>query len=203
MFSSGLISVLSEKDQFEITAISNALKELLPELKTGSPDVLLVDILHCDNGGIQLLRKIMRAVPDLPVILLTSMQYSDCFTDHVKLGVKGFVFENETPEDLKEAIRKVLAGSNYLPKEMQKWLKEISPSGKQNSNVLRKKNTLTDREISILKLFCQGLTYKEIGERLFISPRTVETHKKNILTKLRLKSTAEMVKYAFHNRLII
>ena len=203
LFSSGLRSVLAEQNEFEIVLSANSINDLLSDIEKKSPDILLFDIMHCDNGGIRLIRRVIRKYPDLPVVLLTSMQFSDCFTDHVKLGVKGFVFESETPEDLKSAIRKIISGSTYLPREMQKWLMEISPSGKQNALVIRKKNSLTDREISILKLFCQGLTYKEIGKKLFISPRTVETHKKNILTKLRLKSTAEMVKYAFHNHLII
>ena len=179
--------MLSEQDQLEITVISSNVSEIMMQMKNKLPDVLLFDILHSDGGGSNTLKKIIRKFPDLPVVLMTSMQFSDCFAEHVKLGVRGFVFPNETPDDLKQAIRKVTSGSNYIPNEMQKWLKDISPAKRVVSTTSRQ-NILTEREISILKLFCQGLTYKEIGKQLFISPRTVETHKKNILTKLRLKS---------------
>lgn len=202
LFNSGLRSMLSEQDQLEITIISNKVTDIATQMKSKKPDVLLFDILHSDGGGSSTLKKIIRKFPNLPIVLLTSMQFSDCFAEHVKLGVRGFVFENETPDDVKRAIRKVISGSNCIPREMQKWLKDVAPA-KGGRLSTKGRNILTEREVSILKLFCQGLTYKEIGKQLFISPRTVETHKKNILTKLRLKSTAEMVKYAFHNRLII
>lgn len=202
LFNSGLRSMLAEQDQLEITIISNKASDIMMQMRNNLPDVLLFDILHSEGGGSSVLKRIIRKFPDLPIVLMTSMQFSDCFAEQVKLGIRGFVFENETPDDLKQAIRKVTSGANYIPREMQKWLKDISPAKRGPINTNRR-NILTEREISILKLFCQGLTYKEIGKQLFISPRTVETHKKNILTKLRLKSTAEMVKYAFHNRLII
>jgi len=203
LFNSGLTSMLFEQDQLEIAIISNSLADLQEQLRSHHPDVLLFDILHCDGSGSSQLKKVIRKFPDLPVVVLTSMQFSDCFAEQVKLGVKGFVFQNETPDDLRKAVRKVTSGSTYMPKEMQKWLKEITPMRNGASVINGKKNLLTEREIVILRLFCQGLTYKEIGQKLFISPRTVETHKKNILSKLRLKSTAEMVKYAFHNHLIV
>ncbi len=203
LFSFGLRSVLTSSTNIEITFVAATMPELMKSLTQAVPAVLIFDVLHNHNGTMRNLQKISRKFPGLPIIILTSMQYADCFTEYVKIGVKGFVFENETPEDLLKAIKKVNAGGNYLPAEMQKWLKEIAPSGKRNGQVMQKRNHLTEREISILKLFCQGLTYKEIGRKLFISPRTVETHKKNILAKLRLKTTAEMIKYAFHNHLIV
>lgn len=203
LFSFGLKHILTKHHELEIPIVASSVQQLVKQLNSEPADVLLLDILHCDNGAIRLLRRVTRKFPDLPIILLTSMQFSDCFTEHVKMGVKGFVFDDESPDDLMNAIRRVKNGGNYLPKEMQRWLKELESSGKSEKLKADGKSTLTEREISILKLFCEGLTYKEIGRRLFISPRTVETHKKNILEKLRLKSTADMVKYAFHNRLII
>lgn len=203
LFSFGLKHILTKHHELEIPIVASSVQQLVKQLNSEPADVLLLDILHCDNGAIRLLRRVTRKFPDLPIILLTSMQFSDCFTEHVKMGVKGFVFDDESPDDLMNAIRRVKNGGNYLPKEMQRWLKELESSGKSEKLKGDGKSTLTEREISILKLFCEGLTYKEIGRRLFISPRTVETHKKNILEKLRLKSTADMVKYAFHNRLII
>lgn len=203
LFSFGLRSVLTAHENIEIVFVAATMPELLKALNQTLPEVLIFDVLHNHNGTMRNLQKISRKFPAVPIIILTSMQYADCFTEYVKIGVKGFVFENETPDDLIRALQKVKSGSTYLPAEMQQWLKEIAPSGKRNGQVMQKRNRLTEREISILKLFCQGLTYKEIGRKLFISPRTVETHKKNILAKLRLKTTAEMIRYAFHNHLII
>lgn len=203
LFSFGLNQLLKDRPGLEILFLAESPPQLLKQLDSGTPDVLIASILHSGNNAMKLLRQLTGKCPELPIILLTSMQLADCFAEHVKLGVRGFVFEDESPDDLMNAIRKVSNGGNYLPKEMQKWLKELESSGKQEKLKTAVSNTLTEREQSILKLFCEGLTFKEIGNRLFISPRTVETHKKNILEKLRIKTTADMIKYAFHNHLII
>lgn len=203
LFSFGLKHLLTDRQEMEISFITGSTTPLIKFLETNATDVLIISIVHCGNNAMQLLRRLLRKFPELPIVLLTSMQFADCFSEHVKLGVRGFVFDNESPDDLVNAIRKVHSGGNYLPKELQKWLKELEDSGKADKLKGSSANTLTEREMSIMTLFCEGLTFKEIGLRLFISPRTVETHKKNILEKLRLKTTADMIKYAFHNHLII
>ncbi len=203
LFSSGIKSILMQDGKFEIVAEAKDAQELLPQMKDTNASVLIIDILHCENAGIKQLKKIRRTIPNIPILLITSQDYADCFWEHLKLGTKGFIFRDDSKEELIKAIIKLSQGETYFQNGVQKSFKEAVKQLKADKKPIRRKPILTDREISVLKLFCRGFTYKEIGAKLFISPRTVETHKKNILSKLKLRSTVEMVKYAFHNRILL
>lgn len=201
LYGYGIKSILSETDGFQITVVARNTDELIENILEKRPDIVVIDILHCDNAGLKILKKIRRLYPHLPILLITSNQYADCFRQQINLGVNGFVFNDATPDELKKAVKQLSMGGRYFRKKIWRKFKDTLPFKKSNEVNARDKNILTDREITVLKLFCRGLSYKEIGSKLFISPRTVETHKKNILLKLKIKSTAEMVKYAFHNQI--
>lgn len=164
------------------------------QLHNKTPDIILINLLHCYNAGYKTVKKIKKNFPDVPMLLITSHDFSDCFQDYIALGAKGFVFTNDSPEGLIQSIKSLCDGKMYLQKE------NLDKTTAHERKV--KNSILSDREMDVLKLFCNGLTYKEIGEKLYISPRTVESHKKNILAKLNVSSTAEMVKYATRNKLL-
>jgi DNA-binding NarL/FixJ family response regulator len=195
LFSSGIKSILHSTDEMEVIA-EGASPEVLSLLLQGQvPDIILIDMLHCVNGGISTVKKTKKIFPDIPFLLITSTEFTDCFQDYVEYGVKGFVYTTDSPAALIESLKTICIGEESLKQENN------SVDTSQGYHQL-KKYKLTDRETEVLKLFCSGLTYREIGERLYISHRTVESHKKNILSKLNITSTAEMVKYATRNKLI-
>jgi DNA-binding NarL/FixJ family response regulator len=195
LFSSGIKSILHSTDEMEVIA-EGASPEVLSLLLQGQvPDIILIDMLHCVNGGINTVKKTKKIFPDIPFLLITSTEFTDCFQDYVEYGVKGFVYTTDSPAALIESLKTICIGEESLKQETN------SVDTSQGYHQL-KKYKLTDRETEVLKLFCSGLTYREIGERLYISHRTVESHKKNILSKLNITSTAEMVKYATRNKLI-
>ncbi len=199
LLGSGIKAILKSKVECVVVAQSKTSTELLASLRDLMPDVIIIDIMSTDNSGMKPLRKIRRALPKVPVLLIVSSHYADCFEEYIRLGVKGFIFNTSNGEELVAAIKKLKNGKEYFPNKVWKVFKDSIQLGKQQRNTVQK---LTDREVTVIKAFSNGLTYKEIGAQLNISPRTVETHKRNILAKLKMHSTADMVKYAYRNNLL-
>jgi DNA-binding NarL/FixJ family response regulator len=195
LFSSGIKSILHSSDELEVIAEGVDPEDLAIILKDHTPDIILINILHCLNGGIATVKKTRKFFPGIPFLLITNSEFTDCYLDFIEFGVKGFIYTTDSPAALIESIKSICNGRGDFKKEKI----SMDSSGGHHQT---KKYILTDRETEVLKLFCCGLTYREIGDRLFISRRTVESHKKNILSKLKITSTAEMVKYAARNKLI-
>lgn len=200
LFSSGIQSILTNVKDIDMLVKAETYNDLVKRLKNVNPDVIIIDVIHGDNSGMRSIKKIRRAYPKTPVLLILSQNYSDCFEEYIRLGVKGFIFNDANGKDLIEAIKKLKNGGEFFRKKV--W--DIFKTSIQKRKYGKKKaHKLTDREVAVLKLFANGLTYKEIGERLRISPRTVETHKRNILSKLKINTTADMVRYGFHHHIIV
>ncbi|MCK5853331.1 response regulator transcription factor [bacterium] len=201
LFSSGIKAILIETDGFEIVGEAKSTEELLFLLGETTPDVIIIDILHFDNEGIRPLKKIKRNFPHVPILLIIGQNYAYCFEDYLSIGVKGFIFKDACAAELTKAVKKLSKGEEHFRKSVWEILKKAIQSHKSCKKTRKNGTKLTDREISVLKLFCQGLTFKEIGLKLYISPRTVEAHKKNILSKINVRTTAEMVKFAIRHRI--
>lgn len=203
LFSSGIKPALHKINHFEIIAEAKTIDKFIIQLdKNNKPDVIIFDVIHCLDEGVKTLKRIKRSFAKTPILLIVSEDYTYCFEEYIELGVRGFVFHDSSPEILIKAIKKLKNGEDYFRKNVWLLLKDFIRSHKSGKSSKEKKSILTKREVSVVKLFCNGLTYKEIGSNLNISPRTVETHKKNIQTKLKVNSTAEMVKFAFNNHIV-
>ncbi|MFV0592964.1 MAG: response regulator transcription factor [Draconibacterium sp.] len=198
LLGAGIASILSEEKQCEVLAIAQTKEELIRRLAKSVPDVIIIDIIHGENTGVKPIKRLRRMFPDTPLLLIVSANYADCFEEYIRLGVKGFVFNTSDAKELVKAIQKLRAGDEYFNNKV--W--NIFKSSIQLRKHKVQEERLSDREVSILKLFSCGMTYKEIGSELNISPRTVETHKRNILAKLKINTTAEMVKYAYRHHIL-
>jgi len=199
LLSSGIRSILLNEEKCDIIVQSRTASEMISDLGEDVPDVIIIDIMSTDNSGIKPLKKIRRNYTKTPILLIVSTSYADCFEEYIRLGVKGLVFNTSTGAELVKAIKKIKEGKEYFPDKVWKVFKESIQMHKQHRKT---DQNLTDREVSVVKLFSNGLTYKEIGAQLNISPRTVETHKRNILAKLKIHTTADMVKYAYRNNML-
>lgn len=200
LFAFGIQSLLKDANGFDIIIHAESCDQLFKKLKEFQPDVIVMDVIHGDNSGMRSLKKIRRTYPKIPVLLILSQFYSDCFEEYIRLGVKGFVFNDASGKDLVDAIKKLKEGSEFFSEKVWDIFKATIQKRKYHA---KKEHKLSDREVMVLKLFSKGLTYKEIGARLNISARTVETHKRNILAKLKIDSTAAMVRYAFRNHMLV
>ena len=185
--------------EFDVVAEAKRSEQLIEKVAPKELDALIIDALRLSKAGIKELKKLRRVNKRLPVLVITSNDYSDCFAEYINLGVKGLIFEESNTKELLTATKELCKGKNYfcsgIPPIIKNSRRKSPKSGSENPI------SLTEREETVLKLLCQGLSYKEIASELYISPRTVESHKQNIQLKLNLKSTAEIVKYAFHNNI--
>ncbi|WP_340113597.1 helix-turn-helix transcriptional regulator [Maribellus mangrovi] len=198
LLGSGIASILSNEKDCQVI-LAKTREELVRKLDGTIPDVIIIDIIHNENSGFKPLKRFRNIFPHVPVLLVVSASYADCFEEYIRLGVKGFIFDSSDRDELLNAIRKLKKGGEYFTDKVWKIFKS-SIQSRKHKPIDQK---LTDREVAVLKLFSSGLTYKEIGSELSISPRTVETHKRNILSKLKINSTADMVKYAYRNKILI
>ena len=185
-----------------IGAVSNG-EELLLRLKTLLPDILLLDLNMPVMNGLQVLPLIREAYPDLRVIIVT--KYSDpkfvreCIQVH---GVAGYILKTSSFPELLEGIQLVTRGQLYMSNNLQLFPRE-SAGGAETSfeeSFLARYN-LTRREVEILALIAQARSNADIAENLFISPQTVGAHRKNIMRKLNISTTAGLVRFAIENQL--
>ena len=200
LFSPGIKAGLEAIVRNKVVAVAKNVDDLTKQLKGEVPDIILIDTLNCHDAGINGVKNVVKIFPGVPLLLITSHEFSECFKDYIDFGAKGFVYADDSPEELTRAIQVLCSGKEFFKEYVIRyWIDAESKSVKKSKERKTRKNQLTGREIEVLKLFCDGFTYSEIGKKLFISPRTVETHKKNILKKLKLESKAEMIKYATRN----
>lgn len=200
LFCSGIKSVIEESGDFKIVFEAKTINDFMNKIKVEKPEVIIIDVIHCMDDGIGIIKKIRRKTSRTPILLVLSTDYSDYFEEYISLRVNGFVFNDAGSDALIDAIKALKRGEDHFPPRVWQLLKKYLRT-KKVAATYEDKRILTNRELAILKLFCKGYTYKEIGVKLNISPRTVETHKKNIQTKISVRSTAEMIEFAYQNNL--
>ncbi|MDX1940974.1 MAG: response regulator transcription factor [Saprospiraceae bacterium] len=169
--------------------------ELLELLQKIPADVVLLDVEMPGMGGIEACGKIQTQFVDTKVIMLTMRNDAEIVKQSVANGARGFLFKNTSPSELQTAIQKVASGEAYFSSEVTMLLL----SQPQTNPAL---TGLTEREMEIIRLVAEGLSSAEIGEKLFISPRTVDTHRNNILQKLDLPNVAALVRFAMQHKLV-
>ena len=199
IFNYGLHSIIDKYKDFSAITETRFPRELPEQLKERKPDAVLFNTLHFANGGIPEMKKIRGHLKDIPILLITSEEYSDCYMAYLLLGAKGFVLPGESTTEFIDILRKICQGKIHFPGHVMELYEKFIPGKNKIEELLKDNHGLTARESSIVHLVSQGFTLKEIGEQLFISPRTVEAHKRNIMHKLGLQSTAEMIRFATRN----
>ncbi|WP_340113599.1 response regulator transcription factor [Maribellus mangrovi] len=198
LYGKGIKAILHNAQINNDIVQAKSIEELTIKLGDEDPDVVVFDICHCENLGIKALRKLRKNYSKSPVLLLVSQDCSEYFEAYIRSGVKGIIFDNADEKKLIKAILKLMNGEEFFSKKVWVIIRttiRVRKNEKQNDQVL------TNRELEIIVQFSKGRTYKEIAAYLNISPRTVEAHKRNILEKLNIKSTAEMIRYAFQHHI--
>lgn len=173
--------------------------ELMEYLKDDRPDVLLLDINLPDSNGIDLCKSISKLYPEIRTIGLSNYSETGFVKNMMRNGARGYLLKNTTRKELIMAIKTVYDGETYIPKSLnQKILDENF--GKQTSSSFIPK--LTRRENEVLQCISQEMTNHEMAEKLFISVKTVESHRNNLLQKFGVRNTAGLVKEAFTKGLL-
>ncbi len=202
VFRSGLRALLEKEEDFEVVAESGSGIDTLRLLDDTPCDVLLLDISMPGMSGTRVAEEALNKQPKLAIVVLTMHEHEEYLRELFRLGARGYVLKKSTGTELVQAIRAANRGSVYVDPEMTSVL--VSPfvgrsSTKAESGRL---GLLTPREREICRLLALGYTNTEVAEKLFISGRTVETHRGNIMSKLELQTRAELVRFAIDNGLM-
>ena len=195
----GLKTMLEKDKNISVNCICSSGKETLKNLPEQKVDVLLLDINLPDISGIEVCNTLMQKKPNLGIIAFTSFKNTAYLKDILKAGGKGFMLKNSSYDEIFDAIVKVSAGLEYIQPEMKELLVEESLNRSANVSFIPK---LTRREKEILTLILDEFTTNEIADKLFLSAKTVETHRLNLLQKLGAKNTAGLVKTALQYNLV-
>ena len=193
MFLEGLISLLRNVPDISVTAKATNGKELIDLLDDNEADIVLLDISMPEMDGVEVTKIIKKKYPELKIIILTTHSNSHIIAKLNRLGVDGYLLKNAEKDELLYAIKKVNSGENYFSKEVAEIQKDFESNLKKS---LSSTTELSNREKEILILIAKQFTAAEIAEKTFISLNTVNTHKRNLLSKLNVKNTAGLVKYA-------
>lgn len=191
----GVKSLLSQEDDLQIVGQADSAEGALEFLKNQDVDLIITDYSMPGMDGLSLLNTVKRIAPNTKIILLSMHDEVHLVKEILKAGVNGYVLKKDTHKELLNAIHDVKNGKVYLSSDVNKMLI-------MNLNNPDEGKLLTDREREILKLIAKEYTNKNIAEELFISERTVETHRKNIFKKTATNSIVGLIKFAYANNLI-
>lgn len=201
IFLRGLEKLLAAASDLEVAASFVDGQSLLKSLPNLSIDVLLLDIQLPDFHPEELLIEIRKLRPELPILYLTMFRGTRILRRLEKHQIQGYILKDAAIEELKQAIERVAGGQSYFSPEI--YLDEAGP---EPNTVTTPQNKLAEllspREYEILKMVCQEYSSAEIGEKLFLSKGTVDTHRRNILVKLGVNNTVGMVKFALQNGIL-
>jgi DNA-binding NarL/FixJ family response regulator len=199
MFIDGLRSVL--EDSAEICVVGEATNglQVLECCQQQEVDIVIMDINMPEMDGIQATRELLKKHPSIKILGLSMYNDREYIADILKAGASGYILKNTGKESLLNAIYSLQAGTDYLGDEVSKTLLKGFMKNRHVSQMIEK---LSGREKEVLECIATGSTTHEIAEQLFISKNTVETHRKNLLYKLKARNTAELVNNAYKQRLI-
>lgn len=195
----GLKAMLEKADNMSVLFSATSGGELLDQLKRSQPDVLLLDIQMPDVSGIDLCRTIHKQYAEVKIIALTNHEQSSYVKQMIRNGARGYLLKNIDTATLVKAIERVVQDETFIQDEIRNnMMNEILSGTKTTSHG----PSLTKREVEVLSLVAKELTNQEIAEHLFVSVRTVETHRINLTQKLGVHNTAGLVKEAYKRGLV-
>lgn len=191
----GLKSLLKDQDDINVSAEANNGREALRILGFLPVDVVLMDIDMPVMNGIETLKEVKKQYPDVKVIILSMHNEAGMIKSLIDLGANGYLLKSCTQDEVVSAIRKVAAGQASFSTDVTMAL--LKPANQE-----QKTEFLTERETEILKMIAAGFSNKEIGDKLFISHRTVDTHRTNLMKKISVNNIAGLISYAIKNGIV-
>lgn len=194
----GLKSILEMAEDMKVVAESLTGKDALPMIEAYQPDIVLMDINMPDMNGIEVTKVIKEKYPEIKVLILTMHSHDEYFMSAIREGANGYLLKDAPSDQVVDAIRTVIKGESVIHPTMTKVLLDFH----QKKQEPKKESKLTEREKEVLVCLVEGLSNKEIGERLFISDKTVKIHVSKIFKKLNVKSRSQVLIYAVQNKLV-
>ena len=201
LFREGLKSLLSNNNHYTVVAEYPNGKTFIDNLFDIEADLVLIDINMPVMNGIEATTEAKIKKPELKFIALSMYSDQKYYYEMIKAGVSGFVLKEATTDELDKAIHDVMNNESFFsPKLLQQVILHI-PELEVKQKIINKLE-ITERELDVLSLICKGMTNNEISEQLFLSPKTVETHKTRLLKKTTTKNSTSLILFALKNKII-
>lgn len=195
----GIQTMLSDTKDIEVVGLYESATKTLQAIGKDAPDILLLDINLPDRNGIELCKTLKKDDANLKVIAISNYDEISFVKRMLSSGADGYLLKNTHKLELLEAFKTVLQNEQYLQRDIEKKLLNQSIGKTTQNNLLVK---LTRRESEVLQAIAEELTTQEIADKLYISPKTVETHRMNIMSKLGAKNSVGIIKAAIENDLL-
>ena len=202
IFRQGLRMLLAQEDDMEVVGEAADGIEALELAKKYNPDVILLDIAMPNMDGVKVAGTIKKRFPQIKIIVLTSYSDDQFLFEFLKLGVSGFVLKDSASQELIYSIRKSNEGMVFFDPSVSKKVMEKFTQVSGGKSDFVNYGKLSDREKEVLRLVAEGGATKEVAEKLYISPKTVENHRANIMKKLNIRDRTGLTKYALRLGLI-
>ncbi|WP_339785295.1 MAG: response regulator [Imperialibacter sp.] len=191
----GVKSLLNATDEYEVAGTASTAEDALKYLQNEPVDILISDYSLPGMDGLGLVKVMQRIKPEVKILIMSMHDEAHLVKEILKEGIKGYLLKKDSQKELIAALDQIRAGRTYLSNEINTLLI-------QNLQNPDEGKLLTEREREILKLIAKEYTNKDIAEELFISERTVETHRKNIFRKTKTNSLVGLIKFAYANNLV-
>lgn len=195
LFRLGVLQILEKVDDIYVVGQAESVEETLSFCSRLKPDLVLMDISFPNASGVELTKQLSKTL-EIKVLALTSHEEDRYVIDMLRAGASGYLIKNSSVDELVRAIRTIHAGHSYFSKNISKTIFENIDKEKAIQSGFGKLS-VTTREMEVLKYLSEEMTNKEIASQLFISPRTVETHKRNLMQKLKVKNAVGLAKFYF------
>ena len=177
-------------------------EEFLELVKKQYPDIIFMDISMPLMDGIEATEQILMKYPDMKIIVLTTYKDDDYIERMLLAGVEGYMLKNSELADFENAIKRVFSGGIYFSEEILAHLMRNINKFKQRETAKAKRANFTSKEVQILELICQGHNNKQIGEIIYLSPKTVEKYKSDLFQKTNVLNTVNLIIYAYKHQLV-
>lgn len=202
-FRKGIINIMGQVPDFEVVFEATNGKEFIEKLKNSPVDVVLLDLQMPEMDGKQVTELLRKENQDIKIIILTFVDEEALIMQLMELGASGYLLKETDPEEVENAIRKVMATGHYFSDFVSKvMLRRMTMKDTGNVRSFNYKTDISDREVEVLKHICEGYTTTEIADKIYLSPRTVEGHRLRIMEKLGVKNTAGLVAFAIRNKIV-
>ena len=195
MLVDGVKLMIEGNADFFVVGESTKSVEVLDAIENLKVDILITDVDMPGMSGVELTRAVKNKYPHVKILALSMFGDSAIVVEMIDAGISGYILKNAGKKELIEALNKIVDGQNYFAQDITL---QLTKSYKRNQEEIK----LTDREIEIIRMIERELSTRDIADQLFISERTVETHRKNILSKTNTHSVVGLLKYAYERKII-
>ena len=194
----GLKQILAEEPNMAVFGEACNAQEVLKNVREQNWDIVILDITMPDRSGLEVLKELKNIRPKLPVLILSIHPEEQYAVRVLKAGAAGYMTKESAPEELVKAVRKVIKGSKYIrPSLAEKLAFDLETDSEKPLH-----EALSNREYQVMCMIASGKTVKEIAKKLYLSVKTISTHRARILEKMKMKTNAELTHYAIKNRLV-